>query len=93
MEQKAPLGMSYGVLSVDGSEEHWRTTLGHRESVKERVRWVGRDPGWWDRLDVERLPQVVVVNPNGDIQTHHAPLPTEGLFAELKRWSLMWPSR
>ena len=93
MEQNALLGMSYGVLSVDGSEEHWRTTLGHRESVKERVRWVGRDPGWWDRLDVERVPQVVVVNPNGDIQTHHAPLPTEGLFAELKRWSLMWPSR
>ena len=66
MEQDAPLGMSWGVLSVDGSEEHWRATLGHRESIKERVRWVGRDPGWWDRLDVERLPQVVVVKPNGD---------------------------
>lgn len=77
---------SWGVLSVDANEEGWTQTLRERESVHERVRWVGRDPGWWDRLELSSVPQVVVVRPDGEIQTHHASLPSEGLFADLKRW-------
>jgi hypothetical protein len=80
--------VSWGVLSVDSNEEGWAQTLRERESIQERVHWVGRDPSWWDRLDVSRVPQVVVVRPDGEIQTHHAALPSEGLFAELKRWKL-----
>ena len=26
--------------------------LKKRANVREQVRWVGRDPGWWDRLDM-----------------------------------------
>lgn len=88
MTNQASKDVSWGVLSVDASEEGWDQTLRERETIQERVRWVGRDPGWWDRLDVSRVPQVIVVRPDGEIQTHHAALPSEGLFAELKRWKL-----
>lgn len=88
MTSQADKDVSWGVLSVDSDEEGWAQTLRERESVHERVRWVGRDPGWWDRLDVSRVPQVIVVRPDDEIQTHHASLPSEGLFAELKRWKL-----
>ena len=89
MDKQAEKDMTWGVLAVDGSEDGWAQTLRERETVHERVRWVGRDPGWWDRLDVTRVPQVIVVRPDGEIQTHHASLPSEGLFAELKRWKVM----
>jgi len=85
---EGPRDVSWGVLSVDSNEEGWAQTLRERESIQERVHWVGRDPSWWDRLDVSRVPQVIVVRPDGEIQTHHASLPSEGLFDELKRWRL-----
>ena len=88
MTSQAPKDVSWGVLSVDASEQGWASTLAQRENVRERIHWVGRDPSWWDRLDVNRVPQVVVVRPDGEIHTHHASLPSEGLFAELKRWRL-----
>lgn len=88
MANQAPRDVSWGVLSVDANEEGWSSTLAQREQIRERIRWVGRDPSWWDRLDVSRVPQVVVVRPDGEIHTHHASLPSEGLFAELKRWRL-----
>ena len=88
MANQAPKDVSWGVLSVDANEEGWSSTLAQREQIRERIRWVGRDPSWWDRLDVSRVPQVVVVRPDGEIHTHHASLPSEGLFAELKRWRL-----
>lgn len=88
MTSQAGKNASWGVLSVDSSEEGWNQTLRERESIHERVRWVGRDPGWWDRLAVSRVPQVIVVRPDGEIQSHEAALPSEGLFAELKRWML-----
>ena len=46
----------------------------------------GPGPGWWDRLDILGVPQVVVVRPDGQIQTHQAPLPSEGLFSPMRRW-------
>ena len=88
MTSQVPKDVSWGVLSVDASEQGWASTLAQRENVRERIHWVGRDPSWWDRLDVNRVPQVVVVRPDGEIHTHHASLPSEGLFAELKRWRL-----
>ena len=88
MESQAPVDVSWGVLSVDFDEEGWTETLRLRKSVREEMHWVGRDPGWWDRLDMTGVPQVIVAKPNGEIQTHHASLPSEGLFAELKRWRL-----
>ncbi len=88
MSNQAPNDVSWGVLSVDANEDGWEETLSQREQIRERIRWVGRDPSWWDRLDVSGVPQVLVVRPDGKIHTHHASLPSEGLFAELKRWRL-----
>lgn len=86
MSTQAPKGVSWGVLSVDANEEDWSATLSQRDQIRERLRWVGRDPSWWDRLDVKRVPQVVVVRPDGTIQTHHASLPSQGLPSEVTRW-------
>lgn len=88
MDNQAPRGVTWGVLSVDASEEGWANTLSQRQSTRERLRWVGRNPSWWDRLDLTGVPQVVVVRPDGEIQSHHAPLPSNGLFAQLKRWQI-----
>lgn len=76
---------TWGVLSVDDHEAAWGRTLKQRESIKERVCWVGRDPGWWDRLDLLGVPQVVVVGPDGEILTHHGKLPSEGLMPWLRQ--------
>ena len=89
LANQAPKDVSLGVLSVDSNEEGWGQTLSQRENIREQLRWVGRDPSWWDRLDLTTVPQVIVVRPDGEIQTHHAALPSQGLFAELKRWRLM----
>ena len=85
MNEAGP-GVAWGVLSVDGDEQGLYATLKKRANVREQVRWVGRDPGWWDRLDILGVPQVVVVRPDGQIQTHQAPLPSEGLFTAMRRW-------
>lgn len=89
MANEAGPEVAWGVLSVDGDEHGLYATLKKRASVREQVRWVGRDPGWWDRLDVLGVPQVVVVRPDGQIQTHQAPLPSEGLFTVMRRWQKM----
>lgn len=88
MDNQSPRDVTWGVLSVDASDEGWSTTLAQRQSTRERLRWVGRNPSWWDRLDLTGVPQVIVVRPDGEIQTHHAPLPSDGLFAQLKRWQI-----
>ena len=85
MERLDVKQVGWGVLSVDDSKEEWRRTLSDRMSTKERVQWVGRDPAWWDRLQLQGVPQVVLVKPDGTIATHQARLPSEGLLADLHR--------
>lgn len=77
--------LGWGVLSVDDSNEGWSNTLAARESMNEVVHWVGRDPAWWDRLNLQGVPQVILINPQGEIATHQARLPSEGLLADLQR--------
>ena len=60
MANQAPKDVSLGVLSVDSNEEGWRQTLSQRENIREQLRWVGRDPSWWDRLDLTTVPQVIL---------------------------------
>ena len=93
MVNEAGPDVAWGVLSVDGDEQGLYATLKKRANVREQVRWVGRDPGWWDRLDVLGVPQVVVVRPDGQIQTHQAPLPSGGLFSAMRRWQKLEGSR
>lgn len=85
MERLDTRQVGWGVLSVDDSNEGWKRTLSDRMSTKERVQWVGRDPAWWDRLQLQGVPQVVLVKPDGTIATHQARLPSEGLLADLQR--------
>lgn len=67
------------VLCVDGKEESWNKVLKNRESTSEMVRWVGTDARWMNGLDVNSVPQVVVVTPGLDIYNYAAPLPSLGL--------------
>ena len=43
------------------------------------VRWVGTDARWMNGLDINSVPQVVVVTPGLDIYNFTAPLPSLGL--------------
>ena len=72
MANEAGPGVAWGVLSVDGDEQGLYATLKKRANVREQVRWVGRDPGWWDRLDVLGV-QVVVVRPDGKSKPTSSP--------------------
>ena len=79
----------WGIISIDDSWHWYNQTLTGLRSKDEQAYWVGEDPDWWDRLDVRVVPQFVVVRPDGSIQTHHASPPSDGLFAELKRWMIL----
>ena len=80
---------NWGIISIDDSELGWNQTVSGLQSKDEQAFWVADDPDWWDRLDIRGVPQFVVVRPDGEIQTHHASPPSDGLFAELKRWMIL----
>ena len=67
------------VLCIDGDEENWQNVLRNRESTSEVVRWVGTDARWMNGLDINSVPQLVVVTPALDIYNYAAPLPSLGL--------------
>ena len=72
------------ILCIDGSEESWKKVLRNRTSTDEMVRWVGTDARWMNGLDINSVPQVVVVTPGLDIYNFTAPLPSLGLRRYLK---------
>ena len=67
------------ILCIDGDEENWQKVLRNRENTSEVVRWVGTDARWMNGLDINSVPQVVVVTPALDIYNYAAPLPSLGL--------------
>lgn len=67
------------VLCVDGDENSWTKVLRARQSSSEMVRWVGNDARWINGLDVNSVPQIVLVSPSLDIYNYTAPLPSFGL--------------
>ena len=67
------------VLCVDGDEQSWNKVLRARQSSSEIVRWVGTDARWMNGLDVNSVPQIVVVTPGLDIYNYTAPMPSLGL--------------
>ena len=67
------------VLCIDGDEGKWQSVLRNRKSTSEVVRWVGTDARWMNGLDINSVPQVVVVSPALDIYSYAAPLPSLGL--------------
>ena len=67
------------ILCIDGDEENWQNVLRSRENTSEIVRWVGTDARWMNGLDINSVPQVVVVTPALDIYNYAATLPSLGL--------------
>ena len=67
------------ILCIDGDEENWQNVLQRRENTSEVVRWVGNDARWMNGLDINSVPQVIVVTPALDIYNYAAPLPSLGL--------------
>lgn len=67
------------VLCVDGDEESWNRVLRARQSSSEMVRWVGTDARWMNGLDVNSIPQIVIVTPGLEIYNYTAPMPSLGL--------------
>ncbi len=66
-------------LCIDGDEKKWSNILKMRNSTSEIVRWVGADARWLNGLDVQSVPQVVIVSPSLEIHSYSAPLPSLGL--------------
>ena len=66
-------------LCIDGDEKKWDDILKMRNSTSEVVRWVGADARWLNGLDIQSVPQVVIVSPSLEIHSYSAPLPSLGL--------------
>ena len=67
------------ILCIDGDEKKWQNVLRSRENTSEVVRWVGTDARWMNGLDINTVPQVIVVTPALDIYNYAAPMPSLGL--------------
>ena len=51
-QRTKPVQTSHGACCLwTATKKGLYATLKKRANVREQVRWVGRDPGWWDRLD------------------------------------------
>ncbi len=72
------------VLCIDGNEKSWDKVLKARQSSSEIVRWVGTDSRWMNGLDVNSVPQIVVVTPGLDIYNYAAPMPSLALRTYLE---------
>ena len=72
------------VLCIDGDENSWTKVLRTRQSSSEMVRWVGADARWMNGLDLNSVPQIVVISPGLDIYNYTAPMPSLGLRTYLE---------
>ena len=72
------------VLSLDENEANWRQTLSGRRTLDETVGWVGSNPRVMESLGIAVIPQVIVLDKDGNIASSTMPLPSEGLQRRLK---------
>ena len=72
------------VLSLDENEESWRKTLSGRRTLDETVGWVGNNPRVMEDLGIVVIPQVVVLDEDGNIASSTMPLPSKGLQRRLQ---------
>ncbi len=72
------------VLSLDENEANWRKTLSGRRTLDETVGWVGSNPRVMENLGIAVIPQVVVLDKDGNIASSTMPLPSEGLQRRLQ---------
>lgn len=75
--------VKFVVLSIDGKEQLWQSTLRARASRKEQTRWLGAVPERWDEWGIASVPMVVALDPAGRISRQVHSLPSQGLLPEL----------
>lgn len=75
--------VKFVVLSIDGKEENWQSTLRARAGRKEQTRWLGAVPERWDEWGIASVPMVVTLDPAGRISRQVRSLPGQGLQQEL----------
>jgi len=73
------------VLSVDATEEDWRSSLSARRSIKEQLVWLGNNPKHYEALGIRTIPQVISVDPQGFLSNKIQALPSQGLESEVER--------
>jgi len=73
------------VLSVDATEEDWRSSLSARRSIKEQLVWLGNNPKHYEALGIRTIPQVISVGPQGFLSNKIQALPSQGLESEVEQ--------
>ena len=61
-----------------------RQTLSGRRTLDETVGWVGNNPRVMEDLGIAVIPQVIVLDEDGNIASSTMPLPSEGLQRRLQ---------
>lgn len=85
-EANARRDVEYIVVSIDGTQSDWETTMKGRSHRGEAIRWVGNDPRVFEAWGVTSVPQVVILGPDLDPLPGTHKLPSEGLGAVIERW-------
>ncbi|MDG2362654.1 MAG: hypothetical protein P8L80_00965, partial [Flavobacteriales bacterium] len=66
-------------LCIDGNQKEWDGLISKRKSISETLRWVGADCRWLDGLDINSIPQTIIISPSLQVYSTSSLLPSNGL--------------
>ena len=79
--------LQFVVLCIDGTQKEWDSLVSKRNSVSEILRWVGSDCRWLDGLNIESIPQTIIISPSLEVNSASSLRPSSGLGNLLSRLS------
>ena len=77
--------LQFVVLSIDGTQKEWESLVSKRKSISETLRWVGSDCRWLDGLDINAIPQTIIISPSLQVYSNSSLRPSNGLGSLLSK--------
>ena len=71
--------LQFVTLCIDGNQKEWDGLISKRKSISETLRWVGADCRWLDGLDINSIPQTIIISPSLQVYSTSSLLPSNGL--------------
>jgi len=77
--------VQFVVLCIDGTQKEWDSLISKRKSISETLRWVGADCRWLDGLDINSIPQIIIISPSLQVYSNSSLRPSNGLGSLLSK--------
>ena len=71
--------LQFVILCIDGTQNEWERLISKRKSISETLRWVGSDCRWLDGLDINSIPQTIIISPSLQVYSNSSLRPSNGL--------------